>query len=98
MKKAKEQMLLAQEVAGSEGPENCLQFSERLSWRRGTELAMWPQGVTPGPTRRQDRRVPRRSSRRYRGRAVWAVVRLPAWVGDKQNRETPGGLSSPDRR
>lgn len=35
--------------AGSGGPQSCLQASEGLSQGGGTELALWPPGVKPGP-------------------------------------------------
>lgn len=40
-----------QTLSSPEGQaQGCLQASERLSWGRGTELAVWPQGVKPRPT------------------------------------------------
>ena len=48
--------------AGAGGHQSCLQASEGLSWGRGTELAMWPQGVKPGPTSRSHyREISRRN-------------------------------------
>lgn len=40
-----------QTLSSPEGQtRGCLQTSEMLSWGRGTEFAVWPQGVKPSPT------------------------------------------------
>lgn len=92
--------------AGSGGPQSCLQASEGLSRGKGTELAVWPQGVKTAPTRRSRyREISRRNrwdscSRGYEGRSTQGGVRLLAWRwggGCQAERETPRGFKAPIR-